>query len=77
MTGGRLPSLVDKEDVLIWRLRRNSVFSDIELKKMTGLGFDLYNPEPVSLSQDSHGFFWGSKYSRFNVAISVALAPES
>ena len=28
---------------------------------MTGLGLDLYNPEPVSLSQDSHGFVQGIK----------------
>jgi hypothetical protein len=28
---------------------------------MTGLGFDLYNPEPISFSQDSHGLFLGVK----------------
>ena len=32
MTGERLSPLVDKEDVLIWRFRRDPVFSDIELE---------------------------------------------
>jgi len=46
-------ALIDKEPVLIRRLWGDTVFSDIELEEMTGLGLKLYEPEPVSLSQDS------------------------
>jgi len=61
MTGKLLPPLVDKEPVLIWGLREDAVFSDIQLEELTGLGFNLCYPEPVSLSQDRKSFFSGSK----------------
>ena len=57
MTGEFLSPLIDKEPAFIWRLRRDTVFSDIELKQMTGLGLKLYKPETISLSQDSQGPF--------------------
>ena len=61
MAGKFLSPLIDKEPVLIQGLWGDAVFSDIELKEMTGLGFKLYEPEPVSLSQDGQGFFLGIK----------------
>ncbi len=48
-----LSPLIDKEPVLILILWGDTVFSDIELKQMTGLGLKLYKPEPISLSKDS------------------------
>ena len=59
MTGELFSPLVDKKAVLIGRLRGDAVFSDIELEERTGLGLDLYNPKPVPLSQNSHGFVLG------------------
>ena len=59
MAGKLLPPLVDKEPFLVWGLRGDAVFSDIELEELTGLGFNLYDPEPVSLSQDRKGLFFG------------------
>ena len=61
MTGERLPSLVDKESVLVQRLRRDTVLSDIELEKMTSFCLDLYNPEPIPFSKDHHCFVLGVK----------------
>jgi hypothetical protein len=57
MTGEFLSPLIDKEPVLIWGLRRDTIFSDIELEEMRGLTLKLYKPEPVSFSQDSQGPF--------------------
>ena len=57
MTGEFLSPLIDKEPVLIWGLRRDTIFSDIELEEMRGLRLKLYKPEPVSFSQDSQGPF--------------------
>ena len=56
-----LPPLIDKDPVLIWGLRRDTIFSDIELEEMTGLALELYKPELVSLSEDSHSHFLGVK----------------
>ena len=53
MAGEFLPPLVNKEPVLVHRSWCYAVFSDIGLKEMAGLGLELYEPEPVSLSQDS------------------------
>jgi len=53
MSGEFLPPLVDKEPVLIQKFWAYAVFSDIELEEMTGLGLKLYEPKPISLSQDS------------------------
>ena len=47
-----LPPLIDKEPVLLWGLWGDTIFSDIELKQMTGLGLKLYEPEAIPLSQD-------------------------
>ena len=63
MAGKLLPPLVDKEPVLIWGLRGDAVFSDIELEELAGLGFNLYYPEPVSLSQDRKSFFFEDRSS--------------
>ena len=52
MTGEFLPSLIDKEPVSIQGLWGATVFSDIALKQLTGLRLKLYEPKPVSLSQD-------------------------
>jgi hypothetical protein len=52
-----LPPLIDKEPVLIWRLWGDTIFSDIELKQMTGLGLKLYKPEAIPLSQNSQSHF--------------------
>ena len=57
MTGEFLSPLIEKEPVSVHRFWCYAVFSDIGLKKMAGLGLELYKPEPVSLSQDSQGFF--------------------
>jgi hypothetical protein len=57
MTGEFLSPLIDKEPVLIWRLRRDTIFSDIELEETRGLRFKLYKPELISLSQDSESHF--------------------
>ncbi len=61
MTGEFLSPLIDKEPVLIWRLRRDTIFSDIELKEMRGLRLKLYKPELISLSQDSQSHFFRVK----------------
>jgi len=61
VTGERFPPLVDKESVLVQRLRGDTVFPDIELEEMTSFCLDLYNPEPVSFSQDRHCFVLGVK----------------
>ncbi len=57
MTGEFLSPLIDKEPVLIWGLRRDTVSSDIELEEMRGLRLKLYKPELISLSQDSESHF--------------------
>ncbi len=56
MTGKLLCPLVDKEPVLIHRFWRYAVLFDIDLEEMASLGFELYESEPISLSQDSHSF---------------------
>ena len=61
MSGEILPPLVDKESLLIRRLRGDTVFSDVELEEMASFWLNLYDPEPVSLSQDNHGFVQGVK----------------
>ena len=61
MAGKLLPPLVDKDPVLVLGLWGDAVFSDIELEELTGLGFNLCYPEPVSLSQDRKGLFFGVK----------------
>jgi len=57
MAGEFSSPLIDKEPVLIWGLWRDTIFSDIELKEMRGLRLKLYNPELISLSQDSESHF--------------------
>ena len=57
MTGEFLSSLIDKDPVLIWGLRRDTIFSDIELEETRGLRLKLYKPELISLSQDSESHF--------------------
>ena len=57
MAGEFLSPLIDKEPVLIWGLWRDTIFSDIELKEMSGLRLKLYKPELISLSQDSESHF--------------------
>ena len=57
IAGEFLPPLIYKEPVLIWVLWGDTVFSDIELKQMTGLGLKLYDPEPIPLSQDGQSPF--------------------
>ena len=57
MASKLLAPLVDKEPVLVLRLREDAVFSDIELEELTGLGFNLRYPEPISLSRDRKSFF--------------------
>ena len=52
-----LSPLIDKEPVLIWGLWGDTIFSDIELEQMAGLGLKLYKPEPISLSQDGQSHF--------------------
>jgi hypothetical protein len=59
MPGEFLSPLIDKQAILIQGARGVPVFSDIELKQVAGLCFQLYEPEPVSFSQDSQGFFLG------------------
>ena len=53
MAGEFLSPLIQKEPVLIERFWCYAVFPDIGLEEMTGLGLELYKPEPISLSQDS------------------------
>ena len=55
VTGYFLPALIDKDSMLIWGLWIYAVFTDIELEKLDGFGFDFYEPVPVSLAQDSQG----------------------
>ena len=52
-------ALIDKEPVLIWGLWRDTIFSDIELEEMRGLGLKLYESELISLSKDSQSHFPG------------------
>ena len=53
MAGEFLSPLIEKEPVLVHRFWCYAVFPDIDLEEMAGLGLELYEPEPVSLSQDS------------------------
>ena len=57
IAGEFLSPLIEKEPVLIEWFWCYAVFPDIGLEEMTGLGFELYKPEPVPFSQDSQGFF--------------------
>ena len=50
MTGEFLPALIDKDSVLIGRLRIYAVFGDIELEELRGFGFDLYKPVPIAFT---------------------------
>ena len=57
IAGELLSPLIEKKPVLIEQFWCYAVFPDIGLEEMTGLGLELYEPEPVSFSQDSQGFF--------------------
>ena len=53
IAGEFLSPLIEKEPVSVHGFWCYAVFSDICLKKMAGLGLELYEPEPAPLSQDS------------------------
>ena len=53
MAGEFLSPLIEKEPVSVHRFWCYAVFPDIGLKKMAGLGLELYKPEPIPFSQDS------------------------
>jgi len=57
IAGEFLSPLIEKEPVSVHRFWCYAVFPDIGLEEMTGLGLELYEPEPGSFSQDSQGFF--------------------
>jgi len=52
-----LPSLADKEPVLVKRLWSCTVLTDIELEEMRGFFLKGDEPEAISLSQDGQCFF--------------------
>jgi len=52
-----LPSLADKEPILIKRLWRYPVLTDIELEEMRGFFLKRNEAESISLSQDGQCFF--------------------
>ncbi len=53
IAGEFLSPLIEKEPVSVHRFWCYAIFSDIGLEEMAGLGLELYEPEPVSLSKDS------------------------
>jgi len=61
MPGELLTPLIDKELVLELGLWGDTVFSDIELEQMTGLGFKLYETESIAFSQDTERLLNGIK----------------
>ena len=61
MASERLTPLIDKEPVLKQGLWGHSVFSNIQLKKMTGFHFKLYETEPIAFAQDAERLLNGIK----------------
>ena len=61
MPGELLTPLIDKEPVLEQGLWGDTVFSDIELEKMAGFGFKLYETEPIPFAQNTESLFRGVK----------------
>jgi len=59
MAGEFLPALIDKDSMLIGRLRIYAVFGDIELEELGGFLLDLYEAEPVSFAQDGQCLLLG------------------
>ena len=56
IAGEFLPSLIDKEALLIGRFWRWPESSDIELKELSGFGFQFYEAEAVAFAQDGESF---------------------
>jgi len=59
IAGEFLPSLIDKEALLIGRFWRWPESSDIELKELSGSGLQFYEAEAVAFAQDGEGFLLG------------------
>jgi hypothetical protein len=59
VAGEFLPSLIDKEALLIGRFWRWPESSDIELKELSGSGLQFYEAEAVAFAQDGEGFLLG------------------
>jgi hypothetical protein len=59
VAGEFLTALIDKEALLKGRLWGGTESRDIELKELSGSGFQFYETEAVALSQDSEGFLLG------------------
>ena len=53
--------MIDKEPVLEQRRWGYTVFSNIQLKKMTGFGLKFYETEPIPFAQDTESLFKGVK----------------
>jgi hypothetical protein len=59
VAGEFLTALIDKEALLKGRLGRWPESSDIELKELSGFGFEFDEAEAVSFSEDGEGFVLG------------------
>ena len=53
MASERLTPLIDKKPVFKKGLWGHPVFSNIQLKKMTGFRFKLYETKPIAFAQDT------------------------
>ena len=56
VAGEFLTPLIDKEALLIERLRGWSESRDIELKELRGFGLQFYEAEAIAFAQDGQGF---------------------